>query len=292
MEHAGRWREPEPGGQRGGRHGRHRQPGAQAGACQELRPSAEYHYAKSSYVSAGFFHQDVSDFVGTSQVRQTVPGLTTPIGGAYYQAGQSACAGQSNQPLCIRNYIFTNFAGQPGVTVSGPIANGEIPGRIAAQPGDPALSFLVQTPSNQGSDSIKGLEPNAQHVFSNSGFGVSGNLTLAKSGLKFDNTSLATQTALVGFFENAQWSMRAAYNWRDEFLAATSDGAGSNPVYTEAYGQFDVSISYKIGTQLTLQADLINLNDGYIRQYGRAPEQLQSVVQTGRRYLVGARYRF
>ena len=35
--------------------------------------------------------------------------------------------------------------------------------------------------------------------------------------------------------------MRAAYNWRDEFLAGRFDGTGGpNPVYTEAYGQIDV----------------------------------------------------
>ena len=54
----------------------------------------------------------------------------------------------------------------------------------------------------------------------------------------------------------------------------------------------DVSVGYKIGKDLTIQADLINLNDGYIRQHGRTPEQLRSVIQTGRRFLIGARYRF
>ncbi|MCH8857211.1 MAG: TonB-dependent receptor, partial [Proteobacteria bacterium] len=67
---------------------------------------------------------------------------------------------------------------------------------------------------------------------------------------------------------------------------------GNNPVYTEPYGQLDASIGYKIGKNLTLQADLLNLNDGYIRQHGRTKEQLVSALQTGRRYLIGARYRF
>ncbi|MCH8855147.1 MAG: TonB-dependent receptor, partial [Proteobacteria bacterium] len=83
-----------------------------------------------------------------------------------------------------------------------------------------------------------------------------------------------------------------AYNWRGEFLAQKTDGAGNNPVYTEAYGQVDMSIGYKLGKNLTIQADLLNLNDGYIRQHGRAKEQLVSAIQTGRRYLIGARYRF
>ena len=103
---------------------------------------------------------------------------------------------------------------------------------------------------------------------------------------------LLSHSYLVGFFENDNWSVRAAYNWRDKFLAATTDGAGNNPVYTEPYGQVDASIEYKIGKHLTLQADLLNLNDGYLRQHGRSSDQLVSAIQTGRRYLVGGRYQF
>ena len=75
-------------------------------------------------------------------------------------------------------------------------------------------------------DNIKGLELNAQHMFSNSGFGVSGNYTYVKTGLKFDNTSTGPQAPLlgvsnsanlVGFYEDSTWSVRAAYNWRGQF---------------------------------------------------------------------------
>ncbi|MGM9484789.1 TonB-dependent receptor [Roseateles sp. NT4] len=262
--------------------------------------SAEYYYAKSSYLSANAFYKKVSNFIGTATVNMTLPGVTTPIGGAYYRAAQAVC-GSNSQPLCLRNYIFTNFNGQPGVTVTGVNGAGEILGTITGLPSDPLLNFAVTTPSNEKGDNIKGLEFTAQHLFGKSGFGIAGNYTWVRTGLKYDNTSLATQSALVGvsnsanlvgFFEDDSWSIRGAYNWRGEFLAAKVDGAGNNPVYTEPYGQVDVSVGYKIGKSLTLQADLINLNDGYIRQHGRAKEQVISVVQTGRRYLIGARYRF
>lgn len=262
--------------------------------------SAEYYYAKSSYVSAGLFYKDISNFVGSSSINMTIPGVTTPIGGAYYKAAQAAC-GAGAQPLCLRNYIFTNFKGQPGVTVTGVNASGEIQGKIAGLPGDPALNFVVNTFANGPGDTIKGLELNAQHVFGKTGFGVAGNYTWVRTGLQYDNTSTATQAALlgvsnsanlVGFYEDNTWSVRAAYNWRGEFLAATNDGAGGNPVYTEPYAQIDMSIGYKVGKNLTIQADLINLNDGYIRQHGRSVDQQISATQTGRRFLIGARYRF
>ncbi|MFO1227358.1 TonB-dependent receptor [Roseateles sp.] len=267
---------------------------------KNLDLSLEYYYTKSSYVAAGLFYKKVSNFIGTQIVNMTFPGLTTPIGGGYYKTALAACGGNT-QPLCIRNYIFTNFANQPGVNYTGTNATGEKQGTISGLAGDPALVFQVTTPTNQAGDNIKGLELNAQHMFGNSGFGVSGNYTYVKTGLKFDNTSTGPQAPLlgvsnsanlVGFYEDSTWSVRAAYNWRGQFLAASGDGGGSNPVYTEPYGQVDVSVGYKIGKDLTIQADLINLNDGYIRQHGRTPEQLQSVIQTGRRFLIGARYRF
>jgi TonB-dependent receptor len=268
----------------------------------------EYYYAKSSYLAAGAFHKSIKNFVGSTIVKTTIPGITTPIGGAYYLAGQAACVGQANQPQCIRNWIFRNRGGQPGVTITDPdfgtpafLTKSEVQGRIAGLPTDPLLSFDITTPSNEKGDKVKGLELNAQHMIGKTGFGIAGNYTWVRTGLKFDNASLATQSALVGvsnsanlvgFYEDATWSVRGAYNWRGEFLAAKTDGAGNNPVYTEPYGQFDMSIGYKVGKDLTIQADLINLNDGYIRQHGRTKEELQSVTQTGRRYQIGARYRF
>jgi TonB-dependent receptor len=270
---------------------------------KNLDLSAEWYYAKSSYVSVGAFYKKISNMVSTSIVNEKVPGLNTPIGGAYYLAGQAFCGGVGAQPLCIRNYIFNTYAGVAGsgVTQTGVNANGEIIGSIAAQAGDPQMNFQVTVPANGPSDTLKGLELTAQHLFGHSGFGLSGNFTWVRTGLHYDNTNLTTQTALlgvsnsanlVGFYEDEAWSVRAAYNWRDKFLAATTDGAGNNPVYTEPYGQIDASIGYKIGPHLTLQADLLNLNDGYIRQHGRAEEQVVTAIQTGRRYLVGARYQF
>ena len=268
---------------------------------KNLDLSAEYYYAKSSYVALGAFYKKITDFVSTTVVNTTVAGLNQPASGTYWQAALNSGL-TPDKAKAIRNYIFNNYNGQPGVTITDPsdptFIKGDITGAVAgAQP----MVFQITSYANGAGDNIKGLEFNFQHMFGNSGFGVSGNYTAVKSGLKFINTSIGTQSGLVGisdsanlvgFFENETWSIRGAYNWRGEFLAARTDGAGNNPVYTEAYGQLDASIGYKIGKNLTLQADLLNLNDGYIRQHGRTKEQLVSALQTGRRYLIGARYRF
>jgi TonB-dependent receptor len=264
--------------------------------------SAEYYYAKSSYVAAGAFYKKVTDFFSTKVVQQTFAGLNQPASGTYFDAARAAGI-PADSPKLLRNYIFQNYNGQPGVMItdaSDPtFLKGNIEGTV---PGAQPLVFNISTPSNAGGDTIKGLEFNFQHMFGNSGFGISGNYTFVRSGLKYINNAASTDVQaplvgvsdsanIVGFFENDVWSIRAAYNWRDSFLAATNDN-GNNPRYTDAYGQVDASIGYKIGKNLTLQADLLNLNDGYIRNYGRTKTQHISAIQTGRRYLIGARYRF
>jgi TonB-dependent receptor len=267
---------------------------------KNLDLSAEYYYAKSSYVSLGAFYKKINDFVVQSAFASTFAGLNNPASGTYYNAAAAACG--SNAPLCVRNYIFKNYGGQPGVTVTGPLTDAEIKGTITGDvAGAQPLSFNITTYTNGPGDKVKGLEFNFQHMLGDSGFGVQGNFTYVKAGLKYDNSNTNAQSALlgvsnsanlVGFYENDEWSVRAAYNWRGEFLAALTDGAGNNPVYTEAYGQADMSIGYKFGKHLTLTADLLNLTDGYIRQHGRTEDMLESAIQTGRRFVVGARYVF
>ena len=268
---------------------------------KNLDLSAEYYYAKSSYVAAGAFYKKVSDFFTTKTVQQTFAGLNQPASGTYFDAARASGI-PADSPKLLRNYIFQHYNGQPGVTVTDASDPTFLKGNIAGTiPGAQPLIFDITTPSNAGGDNIKGLEFNFQHMFSTSGFGVSGNYTKVSSGLKYRNDASSTDVQsplvgvsdsanLVGFFENDVWSIRGAYNWRDAFLLGNDNG--NNPRYTEAYGQVDASIGYKIGKNLTLQADLLNLNDGYIRTHGRSKNEIISAIQTGRRYLVGARYRF
>jgi TonB-dependent receptor len=168
--------------------------------------------------------------------------------------------------------------------------------------GDPIAVFDIQVPSNQKSATLDGWEMNLQHVFGDSGFGVALNYTVVDSNINYDNQSRQDQFAIVGlsdsanvvaFYEKYGFGIRAAYNWRDEFLSATFDSTGSpNPNYTEAYGQIDISASYDITDAFTVQAEVINLTDEYQRVHGRHENQLLFATQTGPRYMIGARYKF
>ncbi|MDP9123068.1 MAG: TonB-dependent receptor [Pseudomonadota bacterium] len=258
-----------------------------------LDGSVEWYYGKSSYASVGFFHKNVQNFIGQGQTTYVAKGLPTPVNGAYWNAAVNQGGCGATDTGCIRSYIFANYDGQPGVN--------KTTGKISGQPGDPDLTFKINTPVNQHSASLRGFEFNVQNVFGSSGFGVSANYTLVMSGLKYDNSNLNDQFALVGlsnsanvvaFYEDEHVNARVAYNWRGQFLASKLDGAGPNPVYTEPYGQVDMTLGYNFDKHLSFQLDAINLNDGVLRQHSRNTDMLESITQTGRRFMIGARYKF
>jgi TonB-dependent receptor len=262
--------------------------------------SFEWYYAESSYLSVGYFRKNIDNYIGVTQIQATPFDLHTPVGGSYWnQAIASGCV--TGDVVCIRNFIFRNLNGSPGVTRGPDDANGNATGTIVGQPGDPIANFRITAPANQQSASLDGWELNLQHVFGETGFGLSANYTIVDSGLTYDNYLIGEQFALeglsdsanlVGFYEKGPWQVRAAYNWRDEFLAGRFDGAGPNPNYVEAYGQFDMNVSYQFNDRLIFSVEGINLTDETQRVHGRNSNQLLYGTQTGPRYMFGMRYKF
>ena len=261
--------------------------------------SAEWYYDKQSFASLGYFHKKLENYAGQSKVTAQPFGLHTPVGGALWNEAVASGCGQDT--VCIRNFIFRNRSTAPGVTRGPDDANGNATGSIVGQPSDPLMNFEITTFSNQKKASLYGAEINIQHMFGNTGFGVQANATYVHSGLKYDNMSVGEQFALVGLsnsanlvgiYEDAKWTVRAAYNWRDEFLSSTFDGAGPNPNYVEAFGQLDISVGYNFNDKLSFQAEVINATDATMRVHGRTKSQALYVTQTGPRFMLGARYKF
>ncbi|RZJ13719.1 MAG: TonB-dependent receptor [Rubrivivax sp.] len=261
--------------------------------------SAEYYYARSSYVAASYFRKAIKDYNEAIITRTNLFDLHTPVGSAMYSEAQTkgGCGADSD---CIRKYIFTNFSTAPGVNGT----PGTSLGSITAQPSDPLLMFNLGTfVNNQRTSRLSGIELNAQHIFGNSGFGVSANFTKVKSNLNYDNNKRGAQTDvlvglgdsgnLVGFYENETFTTRLAYNWRGKFLAANYGGVeGAQPLYVEPFGQLDVSVGYNLNKHLRLQLEAINLTDEYTRTHLRNENQMGAVTQLGRRVMIGARYKF
>jgi TonB-dependent receptor len=276
-------------------------PGLKPLESKNIDLSVEWYYGRSSYLSVGYFRKDIDNYVGITTINATPFNLHNPGAGTYFnEAVKNGCP--AADLTCVRNYIFDHHAGGPGVTLTGVDSNGNRTGTIAGQPGDPIANFAIQVPANQRSAQLHGWELNVQHMFGESGFGVSANYTLVNSGLTYDNRNRGEQFALEGlsdaanvvaFYEKHNWQVRAAYNWRDEFLTARVDGTGlPNPVYTEPYGQLDLNVSYQWTDNLTFMAEAINLTDEIQRLHGRTKSEVLFVTQTGPRYMLGARYKF
>jgi outer membrane receptor protein involved in Fe transport len=124
-----------------------------------------------------------------------------------------------------------------------------------------------------------------------------------RSDLSYDNNKAGAQTDvlvglgdsgnLVGFYEQADFSTRLAYNWRGKFLVANFGGLeGAQPLYVEPYGQVDLGVGYNVNKNLRLTFDAINLTDSYVRTHMRNENQIGSVTQLGRRFVFGGRWKF
>jgi TonB-dependent receptor len=261
--------------------------------------SAEWYYAEGSYVSLGYFQKDVTNDISSIQVATTSPGIYNPADGAYQREALAAVGNDGNLQ---KQYIFDTYAATDPEHVfmeAGAIV-------IVANPAtDNLMSFDIQTPSNSTEKKgFDGLEFAVQHIFGDTGFGGIANYTQVNTDNEYDNFNLGDQVAefgisdtanLVAFYEKDGWSVRVAYNWRDKFLVSGFQGdVGPSPRYVEAYGQYDLTVSYAVPQLegLTLFLNGINITDEYIRQSGRDEYQVLNVTQQGARYNLGARYTF
>lgn len=254
----------------GGGTGASGNPGLLPYLSKNIDLSAEWYYGPSSYLSVGYFHKRVSNFIGNITTQEPAFGLTNPAKGAAYLAAVSALG--ANAPFsAILAYIKTNFP-----AAYSPPSGGDI-GGILGLPADPALSFTLNQPGNSDQiANLNGWEFAVQHNFWNTGFGAILNYTIVKSDTKFNNALryTITQFAVPGASDSANAVLyydkngvqaRVAYNWRAGFLS----GYGFDPFYVEPYGQFDASASYEFRKGFTIFADGINITNADRRGHMR-----------------------
>ncbi|MGH6613995.1 TonB-dependent receptor [Sphingomonas sp.] len=276
----------------GGGTGAQGNPGLIPFKSKNIDLSAEWYYAPGSYVSVGYFHKSVANFIASTRIDTTAFGLKTPVGGPRYQTAFAAITAAGLEPTTarIRQYIFANY----------PASSNPVSGLIFTLPEDPALNFQIATPVNSDQTaSLHGWEFAVQHSFWNTGFGAILNYTIVDGSAKYDNTQPAkvTQFALTGlsnsanavaFFDKYGIQARVAYNWRDKFLNST----GPNPTYTEAYGQVDASASYEFIKGISVFAEGINLTGSSRRQHMRSERNVTVVAPGYARYSFGVRASF
>ena len=231
--------------------------------------SLEYYYNDASYVSVGHFRKIVDNFISIGEVESIIEGPNGPL----------------------TNPAANPRSGCPGGSVENPDP------ACVSQTGDPAIEWLISTPLNLDETEVYGWEFNVQHIFGDTGFGAIANYTMVDSQDNYDVYSLDNDFALPGlsdsanlvaFYEQDNYQIRIAYNWRDEFLLAS----GFEPLFTEAYSQIDVSASYDINDSLSVFVEGINVTDESTHRYQRFTNQIRDYETYGPRYNLGIRGKF
>jgi iron complex outermembrane receptor protein len=90
---------------------------------------------------------------------------------------------------------------------------------------------------------------------------------------------------------------RIAGNWRDVYLdhfgqQQNNSMFGSEPTFVNGNTQIDFTTSYNITPALNVYFAGVNLTDSIYGTRGRFAEQLLDVVDYGRRFMLGMRFRY
>jgi TonB-dependent receptor len=309
------------GGQTGGSS---QDPGLLPLESQNFDVSLEWYYGDDSYVSVGFFDKTVKNFLGTGVFTRPLFGLLDPTSGASGTRSGTALdiiddLGVDRSPANLFTLVALfqeegNWTDAQAEFEANLDTNGVLPqsyvdlilGRndivgIAGE--DPEMQFRVTQPVNTDEGNINGWEFAWQHFFGGSGFGAAASYTMVNGDVDADPNQDPNQNqfALVGLSDSANVTLmyekfgvsaRLAYNWRDDFLNGTNQGGSRSPQFTEAYGQFDMSVSYDINDHIQVQFEGINLTGADHREYRRYEGMTIWAYELAPRYALGARYKF
>ena len=263
--------------------------------------SVEWYFEDTSYVSAGYFEKRVENFVGTEPLIANFFDLRDVTNGPRAEQAMTDLAA-----LGITNPDDTQLfsmvaANELGVAYDSMTAlEFEDAVDILPNADDPQMMFRYNAPVNNKEAKVYGFEFAVQHFFSDTGFGVQANYTIVKGDINFDVSSDEVQFALQGLsdtanlvlmYEKDDFSVRLAYNWRDEFLENANRSAGE-PEFVEAYDQIDMSASYQVNDDFSVSFAGINLTGEDIRKHGRNKNQFTFGEESEPRYELGARYTF
>lgn len=99
---------------------------------------------------------------------------------------------------------------------------------------------------------------------------------------------------VIGYYENDGFSVRLAYNWKDDsLLKATNTYLGLLPRVQKANGRLDASVTYKVTNKLQLSLRGYNLTDEQrVEHWGFNDKAVSRVDYTGRIFELGASYNF
>jgi TonB-dependent receptor len=261
---------------------------------ENLDLSVEWYYGDGSYLSVGYFEKDVDNFIGTGRESGTTFEIPNIVGGALWNQAISEGGLDPTDGNGVAQYILNNYQDSPYV-------DGQT---IVSAPNDPSIVFDLSRPVNQRTAAVDGWEVNLQHAFGDTGFGFIVNATVVDADVEYDKSNslegqfvlngLSDSANFIGFYDGENLQVRAAYNWRDDFIGGVgqAEGTRTNPTFIKAYGQWDLSVTYYLNDNATLYFNGLNLTNETRHVYSLTERQILQAVQTGPRYDIGFRYNF
>lgn len=166
---------------------------------------------------------------------------------------------------------------------------------------DGFVVFDTLRPTNGDVATIDGLEVAWTHIWEN-GLGVQLNATVVDSDAVVDPDNISSNAALEGlgdsqnavvFYEQGAFQGRIAFNNREGFLQEKINPlGGSEGLWTDTYGQWDISGSFDVNDNITVFFEGVNITGEETRRRGRFKNQLIRLEENGSRYSVGVRANF
>ena len=155
------------------------------------------------------------------------------------------------------------------------------------QADEAAAGWTVQEKINGKDAQIKGFEVQFQQDFQN-GFGAIVNYTFTDTSTDADtfgdgNPYLSDSSKhaynVSGYYEAESFQTRVSYNWRSDYMLRESGSYGNR--LHKAFGSLDLSASYMITDQISVNLDVNNLLQARSKQFGNNVEDTPNSGFTG-----------
>ncbi|MGB1292031.1 MAG: TonB-dependent receptor [Pseudoalteromonas sp.] len=162
------------------------------------------------------------------------------------------------------------------------------------------VSATVTRPDNGPGGTTTGLEASLQYDLGD-GFGLSANYTYTDANNDAERDVMKPGSGLVmgasenmfnasAFYEEDLFSVRAMYNYRTSWYKGLhSSGA---ELWNDDYGQLDFSANVNITENISVVFEGINLTDEKVVEYNTSKDRVLSIYQNGRRFVLGANFKF
>jgi len=137
--------------------------------------------------------------------------------------------------------------------------------------------WTIHSYQNAGGGTIDGIELQINHAWDN-GFGVNANYTFsdgkAPAEVYTDAIGNFTESSdhtanLVGYWENDDFSARAAYNWRSEYMVREYGKYYGNRMHDD-FGTLDLTLGWNATDNISVRLEVVNLMAEDDIQYGAA----------------------